>query len=142
MKICSLCSQSLLFKDFDFYFDRNNKGRKTNVLKPFCRVCEKDYNKNLRDKMRQLISRWKLSKGCQRYGFKASYGFQLELDHVHREFKKKRKGTYRAIEPTWSKDRVKNELSMCQVLCKNCHALKTYYETRDEEMPKLPTKKA
>ena len=137
MKICSLCRQNLPEEEFDFYFSKKNKGEKTDTLRPFCRVCETQYNKNLRDRMRKLIGRWKLRKGCQRCGFRANYGFQLELDHQDRRNKKRRKGTYRAIEPTWSLERVKQELSLCQVLCRNCHALKTFYETRNEEMPKL-----
>lgn len=80
-------------------------------------------------KNRVLVSRWKLRKGCCRCSFKAEYGFQLELDHL--KPKVKRKGTYRAFEVSWDKDRIKKELSLCQVLCKNCHALKTYEENHE-----------
>jgi|TARA_S200002703_G_C3701926_1_gene215580 5-methylcytosine-specific restriction endonuclease McrA len=82
------------------------------------------------DKNRAMVSRWKLRKGCCKCSFKAEYGFQLELDHIMP--KTKRKGTYRAFEVSWSKEKIKRELSLCQVLCKNCHALKTYEENHEK----------
>lgn len=82
---------------------------------------------------RRLVGRWKMLKGCSHCDFQASHGFQLELDHIVWGVTKKYKGTDRAFEAHWSKDRIKKELSKCQVLCKNCHALKTYRERYGDE---------
>jgi len=86
--------------------------------------CERDR----RHFNRKLVGRWKLRKGCSSCDFKARHSFQLELDHIVWGVTKKYKGTDRAFEAHWSKERIKRELSKCQVLCKNCHALKTYRE--------------
>jgi hypothetical protein len=43
---------------------------------------------------------------------------------------KDKKSRGRAIDPSWSIARIKKHLSNCQVLCKNCHAIKTY-ESKD-----------
>jgi len=81
-----------------------------------------------RHKHREIVSRWKRLKGCATCGFRGRYGYQLELDHVCRTSKEKRVGTDRAFEAHWSLIRIKQEMAKCQVLCKNCHALKTYRE--------------
>lgn len=65
-------------------------------------------------------------KGCARCDFKAENSVQLEIDHIiplgrnrkHRQ----------AVNNSWSKERLKRELSKCQVLCANCHRLKSYLE--------------
>ena len=77
-----------------------------------------------RHKHREIVSRWKRLKGCATCGFRGRYGYQLELDHVCRTSKEKRVGTDRAFEAHWSLSRIKQEMAKCQVLCKNCHALK------------------
>lgn len=82
---------------------------------------------------RRLVGRWKMLKGCSHCDFKANHSFQLELDHIVWGVTKKYKGTDRAFEAYWSKGRIKKELSKCQVLCKNCHALKTYRERYGDE---------
>lgn len=71
-----------------------------------------------------LVKRWKLTKGCQRCGFKAEHSCQLDLDHIipRNEAKSQRQ----AINTSWSKARLKKELALCQVLCANCHRLKTF----------------
>jgi len=137
MKICKTCQVDLPDQDFAYYFSRKEKGKKTSTLRPSCLKCEKEGLRRYRVWMRALVGRWKKMKGCQRCGFRADFSFQLELDHMDRSTKKRVNGTYRAVEVTWSKKRVKAELAKCQVLCKNCHALKTYYEFKNENLPKL-----
>lgn len=65
-------------------------------------------------------------KGCQHCGFKAEHPCQLDIDHI---VPKGKNGNDRqAINTSWSKDRLKKELTKCQVLCSNCHRLKTYQD--------------
>lgn len=72
-----------------------------------------------------LIQRWKMFKGCTHCGFKGHFA-ALCLDHVEPELKdRNRKGT-RAINLKWGKDRIKAELAKCQVLCTNCHQIRTW----------------
>lgn len=69
-------------------------------------------------------------KGCVSCGVKHLHPVQYDLDHVNPQDKRNRqiKSNSRAIEPSWSLARIKEEMRKCQVLCKNCHALKTYLE--------------
>lgn len=76
----------------------------------------------------KLISRWKRMKGCSVCGYK-KHPTALHLDHVDPSTKSKvSKYTYKALNYYWSKERIKQELAKCQVLCANCHAIRTYEE--------------
>ena len=125
MKICKTCQVDLPDQDFAYYFSRKEKGKKTSTLRPSCVQCEKEGLRRYRVWMRALVGRWKKMKGCQRCGFKAEHSCQLDIDHIDRLSKDKRSAG-RAIDPSWAYDRIKQQLSGCQVLCKNCHSVKTY----------------
>lgn len=89
-----------------------------------CKEC-RNQEINLHKKyISNLVKRWKMYKGCANCGFKAEHSCQLDLDHI---VPKGSKGNDRqAINTGWSKARLKKELAKCQVLCANCHRLKTY----------------
>jgi hypothetical protein len=89
-----------------------------------CKPCCVKRLRDHRQKIRKIVNRWKEIKGCSWCGFKGKH-FQLDLDHIDKT-SKANKGNSRAFEPSWSKVRVKVELAKCQVLCKNCHSLKTF----------------
>ena len=76
------------------------------------------------------MSRYKCMVGCATCGVKGLHPVQYDFDHVDPLSKRNRKikSNTRAIEPSWSLTRIKEEIRLCQVLCKNCHALKTYQE--------------
>jgi 5-methylcytosine-specific restriction endonuclease McrA len=89
-----------------------------------CKQCCYEVSNRKKRQISALVKRWKLSKGCQRCGFKAEHSCQLDIDHI---IPKRSKGNDRqAINTSWSKPRLKRELTGCQVLCANCHRLKTY----------------
>jgi len=118
---CRTCKQILPDEHF-FYRGGSRKGRQAD-----CRECSRKIAREYRQRMRSLVGRWKQRKGCQVCGFKPTHHCQLDLDHVNPE-EKTYKGSHRAFDPGWSKDRIKNELAKCVVMCKNCHALRTYEE--------------
>lgn len=76
---------------------------------------------------RALITRWKRRKGCAECGYNTN-GIALDLDHIDPTTKTKRMHGWKAIEVSWSKNRIKQELAKCQVLCANCHRIRTYHE--------------
>jgi len=89
-----------------------------------CNECRKAQLRKNKQFISSLVKRWKLIKGCANCDFKAEHSCQLDIDHI---IPKGSKGNDRqAINTSWSKDRLKKELSKCQVLCANCHRLKTY----------------
>lgn len=103
----------------------SHRGGKRSGLQADCKTCCVERTKRIRNYNRQLLARWKMLKGCSFCNFIAEHSCQLDIDHVDKT--NKDSSTFgRGIEPSWSKKRIKKELSKCQVLCKNCHAEKTF----------------
>jgi len=123
MRECASCKESIPIEEFTW----RGGGRKG--LQSTCKFCTLERLREHRAYTRRLVGRWKLRKGCSRCGFKAEHSCQLDLDHIDPTTKNS-KCNGRAFEPSWSVKRIKEELSKCVVLCKNCHALKTY-ENKD-----------
>ena len=119
MKICQSCKIKKPLGDFHV------RGRKREGTQHSCMECDVERTRNYRQRTRRLLGRWKVSRGCQICGFKAEHSCQLDIDHIDRLSKDKRSAG-RAIDPSWAYDRIKQQLSGCQVLCKNCHSVKTY----------------
>lgn len=119
MKTCNTCKERKELSEF------HKRGGKRKSLQANCKSCDIEKTKAHRKRMRTLVGRWKMQKGCSHCNFKAVSQYQLDLDHIDPKTKTN-KGNSRAIEPSWSLKRIKEELSKCQVLCKNCHALKTF----------------
>ena len=72
---------------------------------------------------KNIIYRWKRRKGCKVCGYNTN-PIALDLDHRNPEDKTFTIGSRAISHKKW--DTVKIELSYCDVLCKNCHAIKTY----------------
>ena len=80
----------------------------------------------------KLIGRWKQFKGCSMCGFK-THRAALDLDHINDNSTKASSGN--AIRYTWSIKKIKKELSKCQVLCSNCHRIKTHNQMWRKDKP-------
>lgn len=116
---CSDCQQDLPNAMFDY----RGGGRKG--LQSTCKPCSLERLRVHRRKMRAIVDAYKMEKGCQICGF-AEHPFALHLDHVDPYKKTNRGKAGRAVEVSWSEVRIIEELWKCQVLCANCHAIKTY----------------
>jgi 5-methylcytosine-specific restriction endonuclease McrA len=87
-----------------------------------------EWDKKRRRNTIDLISRWKKIKGCALCGYK-DHACALQLDHLDPSTK----DTYlsknrRAYNPNWNRKRLKQELAKCQILCANCHSVRTFQE--------------
>lgn len=84
---------------------------------------------------RQLIID-KKKGGCERCGFQAEDPCQLDLDHIN-PLDKRVTQSGKRMNPSgmmgYSVEIIKEELSRCRVLCKNCHSLHTL-QTRGERI--------
>ena len=121
MQICRKCNVELEDSLFDYL-----SGKRVNRLQYTCKPCKLSVLQKHRQNMRKLVNRWKCMRGCSECGFKGHH-FQLDLDHIDPNTKRNRgSGNHRAYEPSWNKDRIKEELAKCVILCANCHRLKTY----------------
>jgi hypothetical protein len=114
MKHCSKCKITKTLSEF-------HKQTKTKYHYR-CKSCQALDSRNYRSKMRKLVGRWKRSKGCKQCGYNKRPEV-LQLDHRN-PLTKIHKGSH-AYKPWWSKVRIKEELSKCDVLCANCHIEKT-----------------
>lgn len=118
-KFCPGCSKEKPEEDFTLRGKARPGARQAK-----CKVCRGKELLSHKRHISNLVKRWKMRKGCSRCGFKAEHSVQLDIDHV---IPKGKYGNDRqAINTSWSKSRLKKELYKCQVLCANCHRLKTY----------------
>lgn len=79
----------------------------------------------LRHYRKQVIQRWKQMKGCASCGVKLPH-YCLDIDHVDPMDKPKRKANLITYLSSLSWINIKKELSKCQILCANCHRMKTH----------------
>lgn len=76
--------------------------------------------KRQRDRNRAIINEFKMSRGCERCGFR-EHPIALELDH-----KDHRKKAFPISGSTVSVARLLREIKKCRVLCANCHRILHY----------------
>ena len=121
MIICRLCGMNKPDEDF-FYRGGGRKGQQAD-----CKDCSRKRAREYRQANRDKVAAYKMSKGCESCGFVAEHPCQLDLDHVDPNTKTY-KGSHKSYDAGWSWARIENELSLCLVMCKNCHALRTHNE--------------
>jgi hypothetical protein len=63
----------------------------------------------------------KLAQGCADCGYNAS-AYALQFDHVRGE---KKQAVSDLIRSDYSWNTIKEEISKCEVVCANCHAIRT-----------------
>ena len=119
MKVCKSCG---LTKPLSCFTKRG--GDRAGQFQNDCKECRQVVQRGNKRYIGRLVKRWKLRKGCSLCGFKAEHSCQLDIDHI--EPKRAAGNDRQAINTSWSKKRLKAELSKCQVLCANCHRLKTF----------------
>jgi 5-methylcytosine-specific restriction endonuclease McrA len=84
-------------------------------------------HKKLINFRQKVLRRYKLLKGCAHCGYKKHFS-ALDFDHINRTTKIKK--ISRIVRDTGSFKKIKNEVRKCEVLCSNCHRIKTY-ENKD-----------
>lgn len=121
MLFCRTCNKDQPDDNF-FYRGGGRKGRQAD-----CIECSRKRAREYRQLSRDKVSQYKMLKGCECCGFQATHSCQLDLDHVNPKTKTY-SGAHKAYDSGWSWERIEKELNLCTVLCKNCHALRTYEE--------------
>ena len=77
--------------------------------------------------MREFTRKYKAIHGCRECGNK---DFRV-LDFDHIDASKKEFGICQLWKYSSSLELLKNEIRKCQILCANCHRIKTYEERKD-----------
>jgi len=151
MKICIKCRIS---KDeiLDFYWQEKKKGRRHSICKECCNIRSKKYREQNRDKLISYMNKWKMAnselvksnnkkhnkltllknrqnlfnfikdKCCIDCGNKDHRTFQFH----HRDPKIKKDNINRMMSSTWKT--LFSEIEKCDILCANCHQIKTFTE--------------
>ena len=112
-KQCITCKER---KPLDMYSKRTGSkdGKQS-----FCRGCANAERKALYKK----VGLMKLEAGCAHCGYNA-HPQALHYDHLDPSTKKAGISTLVGKVRTWST--IEKEMAKCQVLCSNCHAVKTH----------------
>ena len=96
------------------------------------------YNRRTRERKKYgkaILRRFKIYKGCAKCGYNEHHA-GLEFNHVIPQSKREDKSFnighhahYLAMSNgSKSRDKLKNELKQCEVLCRNCHGIVTFEE--------------
>jgi hypothetical protein len=93
-------------------------------------LCEKEYYQKRYLARREFINGYKLDVGCQACGYN-EHPVALEFDHIDPSTKKFSIGS-QLMSMSWKA--IHDEIAKCQVLCANCHQIRTHdnnhYATR------------
>jgi len=119
-KIIELRSQGKTYKEIQEYLGCS-KGTISYHLGEGQKEKTKERMHKSRAEIFDFISSYKEERGCLDCGEMYPY-FILQFDHLHsKEFQI---SNYR--QHTSSIDKIKEEVSKCEVVCGNCHAMRTY----------------
>jgi hypothetical protein len=141
-KECTKCHNILPVSDFNISRTSNTKK----FYKTYCKSCQKLYkqnydlnntdkhhsyykshkdyyiraNKEISERNKKFILEFKLDKNCKDCGINYPY-YVLDFDHLH---SKKENISYLIFGR--SIDVILEEISKCDIVCSNCHRIRTY----------------
>ncbi|UVK60979.1 HNH endonuclease [Streptomyces phage JimJam] len=87
-----------------------------------------DYNKNRADEKRKVVAEYKVKQGCVDCGYNA-HAAALEFDHLPNSGKIKSVASlmYASWDVIWA------EIAKCEVVCSNCHSIRTHQRAVDNK---------
>jgi hypothetical protein len=118
-KVCTSCLQNLPITKFKY---RSAGGRQSGQLQAMCNRClYVKYTRPLVEQKMKEIHEYQLEKGCMDCGYKA-HPAALEFDHLP--------GTEKLFNigeqiGSYSREKLWEEIAKCDVVCANCHAIRT-----------------
>lgn len=139
MKTCSKCKE-----DFPIGTYPNQKSSRDGK-NPMCRTCFRQYhrdiyanskkrkedirknNKKNREAVRSWVREVKLTSGCTDCGYN-EHSAALEFDHINDD---KEFNVSQMLSGTYSRKRIQEEMDKCEIVCANCHAIRTYQRSHD-----------
>lgn len=121
--------------------DFSINSKRKDGLSSLCKVCHKEYyknyysnkkeknrlylsNKNIRERKRELISSYK-DKPCKDCGIKYP-SYVMDFDHLDREQKS---FNISSSINKMSIQQIEEEILKCDVICANCHRIRTYQQS-------------
>lgn len=141
LKICSKCDKKKILTEF---YSRKNGSRKGKYYEK-CKDCMKErgrnyYHKNHERQLRlALIRRANYRKVLRDFldsiknqpcmDCKNNYPPYV-MDFDHRNSEDKDKEVARMVAGGWSKNNIMKEVKKCDLVCANCHRIRTYKRNR------------
>lgn len=133
-KICSSCKQEQPVESFAL---RNSKRRHNRCKTCQAEYCKKHYqdnksryiarsklsNKDLAQRNRDFVNSIKESFACFDCGSKYP---ACAMDFDHREGHTKEYNVSKMVAHSLGLDRIKSEIAKCDLVCANCHRIRTY----------------
>lgn len=87
----------------------------------FCITCNAKRERSRWIKNKQFVRRYKVLKGCMDCDYKGHFA-ALQLDHRPGTDKKERISAFLSR----GRELLKTEMRKCDVVCSNCHAIRTF----------------
>lgn len=116
-KICTSCFQELPLTKY-----KRRSGRQSGQLTSMCARClYVKYTRPNTNKKTKIVRDYKLKYGCTDCGYN-THPEALEFDHIKGEKKSFNIGSKIG---SYSIDLIMKEISKCEVVCANCHAIRT-----------------
>lgn len=116
-KCCTICKDEKFISEF-----RKHSANKDGIYSQ-CKSCDYSRIKNHKIKLKEKICNFLLQhfeeNPCRMCG--ETNPILLEFDHL----RDKSVNVSKAILDMWSIERLQDEIDKCQVLCANCHRMKT-----------------
>lgn len=106
MKTCTICNQTKELSEF-YSHPHTKDGRGSR-----CKVCETIYKYEARRKKKQLLVEY-LGGKCVRCGYNKNIA-ALDFHHINGK-------DFAISEKDYSFEKMKKEVSKCELLCANCH---------------------
>ncbi len=145
-KLCTCCNQDKPVEEFGAGY-RKKDG--TVTLKSHCKQCVRDFSRRHYYKNSEVVRRYDMTSKFDRKSYAATYGRQrllafrewinslkkkpckdcggkfhpvvMDLDHVRGEKIKNISGMW-----SWEREKVLEELEKCDLICSNCHRVRTH----------------
>ncbi len=137
LKKCSKCDKNKSLSEFYFRKKGPRKGKYYEKCKECMKIRGRKYyylnhdhqlklalirRAKYRDALKKIIIQIK-NKPCLDCGKIYPY-FVMDFDH--RDSKNKEKEIARMITGGWSKNKIEREIKKCDLVCANCHRIRTY----------------
>jgi len=113
MKRCSRCKISKHIEKF------NRNSTKKDGLRNECKECTSKMKKEKKAYIYEFLMKHFKENPCSSCG--ETNPILLDFDHL----RDKKISIANAITNQWSLERIQDEIDKCQVLCSNCHRMKT-----------------
>ena len=125
-RTCTKCGETKPLKE-GFYYRAKNKGRR-----PFwtqeCRECNRAYLRGHTKRKRDYVAAYKVERGCMDCGLQHPLAAIFDLDHRPGESKVLKLSQLAAVG---TMAQVIAECEKCDVVCANCHRIRTEQRKAD-----------